>query len=475
MELKGFHNELNQLTHRAFSGGIDVLGHASTADVKVGGGAVSVFNSSNFVASVLAVPGTNVIPVVAWSGGLAMESNVTAVLPPNPEQYRYDLNGNLLADAWRNYEWDAENRLIAIESRVGTIGPAVRRRSEFTCDAQWRRVRARHYAWDSGTDNWQLTTDHCFVWNDWLLVSEVRTQASGVSTNHYAWGLDLSGTLQGAGGIGGLLAVTTLNLEPATLNCLLPLADGNGNITEYATGTGTVVARFEYDPFGGTVREEVPAGVDLPFRFSSKYEEAEWGVYYYGYRYYSPEVGRWLSRDPVGSRGGVNLYVLIRNHAISSIDALGLKEEQPHVVELSRKSVEKLCRKLPTYEKHKKFLDGYEYLSHTTIRVNAQYECVFWCRADGSKPTKKLLMDVIGDTPKEEPTDTGHQCDASCKWPFHSVEGSEQPTSPDGNSWYCKCRYTPCGSVSYKWKTVEVSLSGGESCLVLCPQSSKPF
>ncbi|MDI6810052.1 MAG: RHS repeat-associated core domain-containing protein, partial [Candidatus Eisenbacteria bacterium] len=45
---------------------------------------------------------------------------------------------------------------------------------------------------------------------------------------------------------------------------------------------------------------------------------------YYGYRYYSPELGRWLSRDPIGERGGRNLYVAIRNNPIDRWDLLGL-------------------------------------------------------------------------------------------------------------------------------------------------------
>jgi RHS repeat-associated protein len=56
---------------------------------------------------------------------------------------------------------------------------------------------------------------------------------------------------------------------------------------------------------------------------STKYldEELEW--YYYGYRYYSPELGRWPSRDPIGEQGGVNLYVFVGNIVMDRIDILG--------------------------------------------------------------------------------------------------------------------------------------------------------
>ena len=48
------------------------------------------------------------------------------------------------------------------------------------------------------------------------------------------------------------------------------------------------------------------------------------GVLYYGYRYYDPVTGRWLSRDPIGERGGINLYGMVGNNPISLFDKIGL-------------------------------------------------------------------------------------------------------------------------------------------------------
>ena len=47
-------------------------------------------------------------------------------------------------------------------------------------------------------------------------------------------------------------------------------------------------------------------------------------VAYYGYRYYTPETGRWASRDPIGERGGVNLYGIVRNDSVHDVDVRGL-------------------------------------------------------------------------------------------------------------------------------------------------------
>ncbi len=48
------------------------------------------------------------------------------------------------------------------------------------------------------------------------------------------------------------------------------------------------------------------------------------GLYYYGYRYYSPELGRWLSRDPIGEDGGLNLYGFVGNDPANLFDNIGL-------------------------------------------------------------------------------------------------------------------------------------------------------
>ena len=62
-----------------------------------------------------------------------------------------------------------------------------------------------------------------------------------------------------------------------------------------------------------------------PFRFSSKYTDDETDLVYYGYRYYSPAMGRWMSRDPIGERGGGNLSLFVGNDAIGGTDLLGLR------------------------------------------------------------------------------------------------------------------------------------------------------
>ena len=72
------------------------------------------------------------------------------------------------------------------------------------------------------------------------------------------------------------------------------------------------------------VKSTGPMAKANPLRFSTKYQDDETGLLYYGYRYYQPVTGRWPSRDPIQEVGTINLYEFARNKPISSIDAHGL-------------------------------------------------------------------------------------------------------------------------------------------------------
>ena len=74
-----------------------------------------------------------------------------------------------------------------------------------------------------------------------------------------------------------------------------------------------------------------------PFRFSTKWFDDETGLYYYGYRYYSPRLGRWINRDPLEEDGGLNLYGLLGNCANNLVDPHGLDADYDRCVENCRR------------------------------------------------------------------------------------------------------------------------------------------
>ena len=158
-----------------------------------------------------------------------------------------------------------------------------------------------------------------FFYDGWDLIEERVSYTNGTSsTIHYYWGKDLSGTLQGAGGVGGLLYLT---VDGAIY---IPFYDNNGNVTRYLDANGNTVAQYTYDAFGNIINQAGTMADVFAFRFSTKYFDAETGLYYYGYRFYSPTLMRWMNRDPIGEDGGVNLYAQCGNNLIARFDTLGL-------------------------------------------------------------------------------------------------------------------------------------------------------
>ena len=199
--------------------------------------------------------------------------------------------------------------------------PALKQRLSFAYDAQGRRIRKLVEAWDtalnSGAGGWATASDLRFVYDGWNLLTETDALNSGVLVRSHVWGLDLSETIQGAGGVGGLLWTNT------PTHTFASSADANGNIVAYInTATLAVAGRADYAAFGETV-QQTGVAKDLPFGFSSKYRDAKTGFNYYGLRYYNPSTGRWANRDPIEEAGGLNSYSFINNKSPCLYDVIG--------------------------------------------------------------------------------------------------------------------------------------------------------
>ena len=263
----------------------------------------------------------------------------------------FDPDGNLTEDQNYRYTWNAENRLVRAERKDAT------HHVTYSYDFQGRRTTKTLTAAEQSQ-----TTQ--YIYDNWNLLAEITTLDDPKSkmqnlrspdkVRYYTWGRDLSGSLQGAGGVGGLLAISepvtsassrstvdepilddpTKNQQQKTSNTdknaahFYPTYDANGNIVQMLGRGGTVLAHYEYDAFGKT---RIVGGSDKAFastntwRFSTKPQEEGTGFYYYGFRYYMPETGRWASRDPIEEEGGNNLYAFVGNFGIGTYDKLGME------------------------------------------------------------------------------------------------------------------------------------------------------
>jgi RHS repeat-associated protein len=215
------------------------------------------------------------------------------------------------------HTYDAENRLIAIAPQNPADGDT---RVEYTYDYMSRRVEKTVFTRSAG--QWILVKEIRFVYDGWNLIKEtIEESGQPPADKFYVWGLDLSQSLQGSGGVGGLLALVDADADKAYRY----LYDANGNVGQLIdTDSGAIAAHYEYDPYGNEIRASGPLADANRFRFSTKYYETEYKLYYYGYRFYAADLGRWLSPDPLGEAGGVNLYAFAANDAVNRIDILGL-------------------------------------------------------------------------------------------------------------------------------------------------------
>src|SRR5690606_31940007 len=121
-------------------------------------------------------------------------------VPPATEVYAHDDDGNLVSDGRWSYTWDAENRLVKMES-LSSPPPGSQRKLVFQYDSQGKRIRKTVYENGSGTASLELK----FIYDGWNVLAELAANDSVVRS--YVWGVDLSGSMQGAGGVGGLLAL----------------------------------------------------------------------------------------------------------------------------------------------------------------------------------------------------------------------------------------------------------------------------
>ncbi|MCP4583170.1 MAG: RHS repeat-associated core domain-containing protein, partial [candidate division Zixibacteria bacterium] len=249
-----------------------------------------------------------------YSGMTATEAG-TAI-----DSLTYDEDGNLTAtvktDGTVTYTYNAENRLTVVEPATPGDGDS---KVEFIYDYMGRRAKKAVSIYSGGS--WSVDEERLFVYDGWNLISEHIDDGGAQTTKYYVWGLDLSQSLQGAGGIGGLVA----SIEPSTSETYYFTYDGNGNVGQLVSAAdGAIAAHYNYDPFGNTISAYGPQADDNSFRFSTKYFGGESGLYYYGYRYYSPGLGRWLNRDPIGESGSLNIYMFLKNDSLNLLDRLGL-------------------------------------------------------------------------------------------------------------------------------------------------------
>ncbi len=193
----------------------------------------------------------------------------------------YDLNGNLTSDGTNTYIWNGRNQLVSM------TGPGLT--ASFQYDAFGKRI--------SKTVNGNTIT---YLYDGPNMVQE---QSGGSpSANTLTGGLDEVISLTDSGGAWS------------------PLFDGLGITPGLADSTGTVQTQYTYEPFGQT---SVSGSASTNASQFTGRENDGTGLYYYRARYYSPKLQRFIANDPIGLRGGINLYAYVGNNPLGFVDPFG--------------------------------------------------------------------------------------------------------------------------------------------------------
>ena len=207
----------------------------------------------------------------------------------------YDDDGNMTQYGDWTYTYDAENRLI------GALNGNTR--LEYIYDALGRRVAKKLYQYNS------LSKHERYVYDGMKLLATYNAKSSFAKINSFLWqpfGLDVP-------------LIMTYNSTVYGY-----LVDANKNVLGLFNPSKTRVATYLYGPFGQKLSESGAIAANNPLQFSSEQFDADLGLVYYNYRYYLPAIGKWLTKDPIGERGGLNLYAFCGNDAINRWDSFGL-------------------------------------------------------------------------------------------------------------------------------------------------------
>jgi len=204
------------------------------------------------------------------------------------------INTSTAAGTSHTNEWDAKNRLVAMN--------AGNTRTEFTYDGESHVHSIRQLT------NGVPASLRRFVWCD-NNICEERDESGGATTKRF---FNQGVRIEAGPNVGSYFYTR----------------DHLGSIRELTDSSGNVRARYSYDPFGARTR--VGGDLESDFGFSGLFFTREAGLSLAMFRAYDAELGRWLSRDPLRNaerKEGPNLYAYVHNNPINKIDPLGLQQE----------------------------------------------------------------------------------------------------------------------------------------------------
>ncbi|GEM_PF-283683 len=289
----GTFNGLNQLKGLSGAAQVVLTGSVNKPSlVDVNENPVQIF-ANKFTTVVSVTTGTNDITIKATDANHPDKSTTKKariiVNETTPSQaFEYDDNGNLTSDGIRTFTWDARNRLISISYADSS-------KTEFAYDGLDRRVSVIEK--DAGG---VVTSTKKLLWvgNE---IRQERDASNAVTKSYFTRGMQKNGV------------------------SYFYTRDHLGSIREVTDSNGVALTRYDYDPYGRqtVTRLSGTTSVDADFGFTGHYYHEPSALNLTLYRAYDADTARWLSRDPIGEDGGINLYRYCLNNPVSYVDPDG--------------------------------------------------------------------------------------------------------------------------------------------------------
>jgi RHS repeat-associated protein len=300
----------NQLTNVTRTGAYTLSGAtpAPATSVTVNGQAAQIYGDFTFARTNLTLAnGQNIFTNIAVNDYGLTVTNTLAVNLPQSVTLGFDNNGNLTNDGSRTFAYDSENQLTNV-----TVAGAFRK--DFVFDGLNRLRIKREFSWTGST--WTPTNEVHYIYDGNMIIQ--HRNSNNVPTLTLTRGLDLSCTRQGAGGVGGLLAMT----DSSGANYFYH-QDAVGSVTALMDASENIVARREMDGFGRTSDlTGSKAGINPYWYLGQLYDENTRLTHFRG-RDYSSDLMRWLCNDPSQERGGINQPSFVFNSPVNNIDTDG--------------------------------------------------------------------------------------------------------------------------------------------------------
>jgi len=239
------------------------------------------------------------------------------------QSFAYDARGNTIrtestgSDRYALYFYDDANRLVNVlwQKRGNQPSPYLSiSQSAFFYDGLGRRREVIEQTYNGTTNTngtWTTTSDTLFVYNGMDVVQE-RDGNNVVRAN-----------LTRVGNIGGLLSRQTYTSAGVLDKTAFYAYDGSGNVVGTTDASQNVQSAYWYDAFGNTQKLQENTSYSQPYRYSTQWLHSPTGLYSYGYRFYNAGLGRWINRDPLRETGGNNLYAMVGNSPLNSVDLYG--------------------------------------------------------------------------------------------------------------------------------------------------------